>query len=139
LRVSRRLEDLGAVGSAGHGDPLNREQDIPSDDDLLALDDADAVSSLDPETGGHRIIDHLLHEEPARLRHVEGPSDRPRHPPCAIESLTPCHVAVSVISTPFWFLSSGHAHAAAYGPAGCRENIVAVEVFQFLEVRDRVR
>jgi hypothetical protein len=36
-------------------------------------------------------------------------------------------------------LERGHARAAAYGPAGCRENIVAVEVFQFLEVRDRVR
>src|SRR5258705_6406022 len=34
-------------------------------------------------------------------------------------------------------LERGHARAAADSPAGCREKVVAVEVFQFLEVRDR--
>src|SRR5262245_5625157 len=92
LEALELLENLGAVGAVGQGDPLDREQDIAPDDDLLAFHDADAVSSLEPEPVAHRILDHLLDEESARLRHVQCPGHCPRHQ----HGIEPVKPAVSV-------------------------------------------
>src|SRR5262245_21198306 len=43
-----RLDDLGAIFAAGQLDPLDREQDVAPDNDLLSVHDADSVSALEP-------------------------------------------------------------------------------------------
>src|SRR5262249_47698419 len=86
------LENLGAVVSAGQGDPLAREQDLAPDEHLLAFHNPDSASSLEPEPVAYRILDHLLDEESARLRHVQCPGHCPRHQ----HGIEPVKPAVSV-------------------------------------------
>src|SRR5262249_45791502 len=67
-----RFDDLGQVGVRRDGHALDREHDVAADDDLLALDDPDAIASAESEAGSDGILHHLLDQESTLLRHLEG-------------------------------------------------------------------
>src|SRR5262249_30492204 len=73
-----RFDDLGQVGVRRDGHALDREHDVAADDDLLALDDPDAIASAESEAGSAGILHHLLDQESTLLRHLEGFGHRAR-------------------------------------------------------------
>src|SRR5262249_22729394 len=65
------LEDLDHVGVGGDRHALDGQQDVAADDDLLPLDDPDAITAAHSHASGDRILHDMLDKEAALLRHLE--------------------------------------------------------------------
>src|SRR5262249_7339890 len=71
LQRLERFEDLDHVLVAGDRHSLDGEQDVASDHELLTFDDPDPISATQTELTGGRVLDDLLDEESADLRHAQ--------------------------------------------------------------------